>query len=88
MPRWRRDGRAILIGGMFATLLSAEVDGRGTEFAVGRVRRLFDLRPRTDQRSVYAVSTDGERVLVNSVDTGGPPEPVTLLVNWPATVKK
>jgi eukaryotic-like serine/threonine-protein kinase len=87
-PRWHRDGRSILFTGMFLTLFSADVDGRGTEFAVGDVRRLFDLRARIEQRSTFDVSSDGERLLVNSVEVGGSPEPVTLLVNWPATIKR
>lgn len=39
-------------------------------------------------RSFYDVSADGQRFLVNTVVDEGTSGPITLVVNWPALLKK
>jgi dipeptidyl aminopeptidase/acylaminoacyl peptidase len=84
-PRWRRDG-AELFYWAGNTLMAASVNGRGSAFEVGAVRPLFESRRREGGSSSYDVSVDGQRFLVNSVVDES--APVTLLVNWPALLKK
>jgi len=92
-PRWRRDGRELfyLAGN---TIMAAEVNGTGTAFQVGTVRPLFDVRRRSvpylgfGTGSVYDVTGDGQRFLVNVVaDEQGAPPPITVITNWTATLR-
>jgi serine/threonine protein kinase len=82
-PRWRRDGREVFYLAPDKTLIAAEVDGRGHTLTVGSVRPLFQSRARTDARYGYDVSTDGQRFLVNTA-VEMRPEPVSVVINWPA----
>jgi len=85
-PRWRRDGREIFYLDPTTRLMAADVDGRGAEFDIGAVRPLFEARLVLNQRYMYDVSPDGQRFPVNTlVDTA--PQPITLVVNWPALLK-
>ena len=55
------------------------------------VHALFDVRvpaPVLGTRSTYAVAPDGQRFLVNMWDPKAALTPITLVVNWPAAIKK
>jgi len=82
--RWRRDGKEIfyLAGN---TLMAAEVTANGSRFEVGAVQRLFEV-PMVDGYWPYDVSPDGQRFLVNTLE--GAVAPLTIVVNWPAGLKK
>jgi Tol biopolymer transport system component len=84
-PRWRRDGTEIfyLAGNR---LMAAPVNGWGATFEVGAARQLFEVRPRSGSGPVYDVSADG-RFLVNTM-VESTSTPITLVVNWPALLKK
>jgi hypothetical protein len=70
--------------------MAAAVNGQGSAFEVGAVRSLFDTRaPSTiNPRSAYDVSPDGQRFLVNTLVDEAASAPITLVVNWPALLKK
>ena len=82
--RWRRDGKEIfyLAGN---TLMAAGVTANGSRFDVGAVQRLFEV-PMVDGYWPYDVSGDGQRFLVNTLEGAEPP--LTIVVNWPAGLKK
>jgi hypothetical protein len=66
----------------------AAVNGQGSAFEVGEVRRLFSARP-AGVRSAYQVSPDGRRFLFNLAPAPtGTAAPVTVVVNWARDVKK
>jgi serine/threonine protein kinase/Tol biopolymer transport system component len=89
-PRWRRDGKEIFFYN-FADqiLMAATVNVQENGFQVGRVSSLFQAFP-GGPRYFYDVSSDGQRFLLNTT----PPqnatavEPLTLVVNWAAALKK
>jgi eukaryotic-like serine/threonine-protein kinase len=82
--RWRRDSKEIfyLAGN---TLMAAGVTANGSRFEVGAVQRLFDV-PTVDGYWPYDVSPDGQSFLVNTLD--GAVAPLTIVINWPAGLKK
>lgn len=93
-PRWRRDGKELfyLAGN---TLMAAEVNGDGTAFQVGAVRRLFEARLRTESYlafgtgPVYDVAPDGQRFLVDVVgDEEAAPTLITVVTNWTRALGK
>jgi len=89
-PRWRRDGKEIFYLAPDKRLMAAEVNGQGSAFEKGAVRSLFATRaPSTiNPRSAYDVSPDGQRFLVNTLAEEDAAAPITLVVNWPALLKK
>jgi len=92
-PRWRRDGKELfyLAGD---TMMAASVSADGDHFTVGRVQRLFDARPIHPANAanlpftVYDVSPDGQRFLINTLDESSSVAPLTLIQNWPLLLKK
>jgi serine/threonine protein kinase/Tol biopolymer transport system component len=82
--RWRRDGKEIFFLAE-NTLTAAEVTANGSRFEVGAAQRLFDV-PTVDGYWPYDVTPDGQRFLVNTLD--GVVAPLTIVVNWPAGLKK
>jgi len=84
-PRWRRDGKELffLSGGM---LVAASVDGASSSFKIGAVQRLFQTRTSGGPRSVYDVAPDGQRFLVETRGEETTTSPITVVVNWPASL--
>jgi hypothetical protein len=67
--------------------MAAAVNGKGSSFEVGVVKPLFQPR-RAGSRFWYDVSPDGKRFLVNTAPEQASDAPITVVVNWPAGVKK
>ena len=82
--RWRRDGKEIFYLER-NTLMAAGVTANGSRFEVGAVQRLFDV-PTVDGYWPYDVTPDGQRFLVNTLESEV--APLTIVVNWPAGLKK
>jgi len=86
-PRWRGDGREIYYLSPERKLMAVAV-GPGPTFGIPKP--LFQTRVRpgvSGNRTHYVVSRDGQRFLVNTaLDT--PDTPITVIVNWPAALKK
>jgi eukaryotic-like serine/threonine-protein kinase len=91
-PRWRRDGKELFYLNA-NVVMAAEVNGTGAAFQVGAVRRLFEIRRRTESYqgfglgSAYDVTPDGQRFLVNVVEQAPMPPPITVITNWRATLR-
>jgi Tol biopolymer transport system component len=86
-PQWRRDGREIFYVQSGNKLMAAAVDGRGSVFKVGPARRLFEPGWKSFGNPCVA-SPDGQRFLVNMLVEEPSAVPITLVVNWPALLKK
>jgi Tol biopolymer transport system component len=86
-PRWRRDGREIYYLTPDNKIMAVEVGARGDTFEVGAGKALFETRAMRGG-NVYDVTGDGQRFLVNTVVQAQTSAPLTLVVNWPASVKK
>jgi Tol biopolymer transport system component len=81
--RWNADGRELIYVSSNRHFMSVDVD---TEqgFHARAPRRLFDARIRrsTDDMFHYAISRDGQRLLVDAVDGPEPSARVTLATDW------
>jgi Tol biopolymer transport system component len=87
LPRWRRDGKELFFVSNDRKLMSVDVHtvGGSVQFTVPRT--LFQTQLKTPTLGwPYDVSPDGKHFLMN-VTTATTPS-VTLLVNWPALLKK
>jgi Tol biopolymer transport system component len=88
-PQWRADGKELFFTGL-DKLMAVDVLS-SDRFDSGPVRPLFDVRtpaPALGTRSTYAVSPDGQRFLFNTWDSEIALTPLTLVVNWPASMKR
>ena len=65
--------------------MAASVAANGSRFEVGAVQRLFDV-PMVDGYWPYDVAQDGQRFLVNTLESEV--APLTIVINWPAGLKK
>jgi Tol biopolymer transport system component len=85
-PRWRRDGKELFYLSLDNKLMAAEARASGSSFEVGALHTLFETRPSTGFGG-YDVTADGQRFVIN-YSGGQPTAAITLVVNWPAEVKK
>ncbi|MCL4524310.1 MAG: protein kinase [Acidobacteria bacterium] len=88
-PKWRRDGKEIFYLANDDKIMSAEIRVKGTAIEVGAVKPLFQTRAaRQGLGSAFDATADGQRFLVNTAVVEQSASPVTLVVNWPAALKK
>jgi Tol biopolymer transport system component len=86
-PRWRADGRELFYLAANGTLMAVEVRA-SPSFTAGTPAPLFptELRPTEfwyyGGVGVYAPSRDGQRFLINTIETARAPAPINVLLNW------
>ncbi len=91
-PRWRGDSGELYFQAADGPVMAATVDGRGTAFVVGEVKRLFEPRMRNvgfagSNAQNFAVSPDGQRFLVAITEDSAAEPPITFVANWTAALK-
>jgi Tol biopolymer transport system component len=81
-PEWRRDGKELFFVSQDQTLMAAPI-ALDARVDAGVPQRLF---PGVD--SAFAVSRDGQRILLNVPAEGGSRviPPITVVSNWPASL--
>jgi len=87
-PRWRHDGRELFYISLDNKITSAEIAAQGTSFVIGKVTPLFQLNPTSSTGWSYDVTSDGKKFVVCTQTNENAAEPLTLIVNWPALLKK
>jgi eukaryotic-like serine/threonine-protein kinase len=84
-PKWRADGKEIIFGAPDGALMAVDVDGSGAAFQMSTPQRLFTLPPNA---SLGDVSADGKRFLMAVPASQNGQTPITVILNWPALLKK
>jgi eukaryotic-like serine/threonine-protein kinase len=89
LPRWRADSKEVFYIAPDGRLMSAEIGTKGADVEIGTVRPLFraGFLPNVGGYP-YDVSPDGQRFLAIMPDEQVAPEPLTLVQNWTAGLKK
>jgi serine/threonine protein kinase len=89
--RWRGDGKELFYLSPDGKLMAAPVT-EGANFDAGAPIALFRASPReaaaTSEQAFYDVSRDGQRFLINTEARQTAVEPMTLILNWTAKLKK
>jgi Tol biopolymer transport system component/predicted Ser/Thr protein kinase len=85
-PRWRADGKEIFYVAADQRLMAAEVALKGGGIETGEVHPLFGPLS-TGILNQYDVSADGQRILAITPRQNAS-EPLTIVQNWPAELKK
>ena len=90
-PRWRRDGRELFYVSDKNEMNAVEIRAKGEGLELSRPAPLFSFHPslRVFRQGMigYDVSPDGKQFLLNAVADENT-RPLTLVVNWPAELKK
>lgn len=90
-PRWRGDGKELFYLAADSKLMAVPISG-GTNFDAGTPAPLFQASARapvaTSELSTYAVSSDGQRFLINTQTKNPESRPMTVILNWTAALKK
>jgi Tol biopolymer transport system component len=90
-PEWRRDGKELFYIAADGKLTAVPVTTDGTTFSAGTPRALFDVEvpePNPPFPTDYAVTTDGQRFLFNTVVDQPTRPALTVILNWTADFKK
>jgi len=86
-PAWSRDGREIFYLSADNKLMAVEVKADST-FEAGTPRVLFDIRLKATNGRRYDVAADGKRFLINTPVGEVKANPITLVQNWEAEIKR
>ncbi len=86
--RWRGDGKELFFLDPTDNLMAVDVDTSGGTPRLGAPHALFQAIGVQRQVGTYVVTRDGKRFLVNSGSTKQGTEPLTLVLNWTAELKK
>ncbi|MEO8677823.1 MAG: protein kinase [Vicinamibacterales bacterium] len=86
--RWRRDGKEIFYLNGERMLVSVPVKGTGAHFEAGQPTPLFRMETQPSNGSVYDVTSDGQRFIVNAPIPSKVPPHLVVIVNWPSLMKK
>lgn len=85
---WRRDGKELFFLDGANNLMEVDVDTSGSDVRLGVPHALFSAVEARRRGGPYDVTADGKKFLINSGDVKESGEPMTLVVNWPAELKK
>jgi eukaryotic-like serine/threonine-protein kinase len=91
-PRWRHDGKEFYYMAPDKMLMAVELKENGSSLQVASVRPLFEMLQTIYLTGAgvnqYDVTRDGNRFVVVAGTTTGVPEPLHLVTNWDAELKK
>ena len=87
-PKWRRDGKELFFLDSGDNLVAVDVDTSSKAVRLGVPHSLFQAVAVQRQAGVYDVAADGKKFLINSGNQKEASEPFTLVLNWPAELKK
>jgi Tol biopolymer transport system component len=85
-PRWRADGKEIFYIAPDQKLMAAQITTKDGEIQTAEVRPLFGPLL-TGNQYQYDVSADGQRILAIAPRENAS-EPLTIVQNWPAGLKR
>jgi Tol biopolymer transport system component/DNA-binding winged helix-turn-helix (wHTH) protein len=86
-PRWRRDGRELFYLAPDRKLMAVDVRVRGG-LDLGTPRVLFQTNANTVGRNSYALTSDGQRFLIETRNDPVGSAPVTVVLNWTALLNR
>ncbi|HEV2177692.1 MAG TPA: protein kinase [Terriglobia bacterium] len=82
-PRWRRDGKELFYISEDNKLMAVAIQEKSGTLEIGSAQALFQ-----GTGTHYDVTADGKKFVVLTQSTQSGAEPITLVVNWPALLKK
>ena len=86
-PQWRADGKELFFLGLDNMITAVDVTP-GPQHSVAVPHALFPFAQTSVVRHAYAVSRDGSKFLFPMIADRASSPPITVIVNWPATLGK
>jgi Tol biopolymer transport system component len=90
-PRWRGDGKELFYLSTDAKIMAVPIKP-GTGFDPGAPVALFQANPReviaTSEQAIYDVDQNGQRFLINTQIKSAETQPISVILNWDAELKK
>jgi serine/threonine protein kinase len=87
-PRWRSDGKELYYLGLDGRLMAVDV-ALGATAESGPPRVLFETGVNVSSAlDQYVVTSDGKRFLIAVPVGPSAPEPITIVLDWPATLHR
>jgi Tol biopolymer transport system component len=87
-PTWRRDGKELFYFTLDQKLMEVEISADST-LRPGKPAPLFEARYFNIPISPYSPSADGRKFLINTpVDEETNTSPLTVILNWPALLRR
>jgi eukaryotic-like serine/threonine-protein kinase len=87
-PKWRADGKELFFLDTSDTLSAVDFSTRGGAPHLGAPRALFQAVGIQRDFGAYDVTADGEKFLLNSGNLKEGSDPLTLVLNWAAELKR
>jgi hypothetical protein len=86
---WKPDGSSLFYLAPGGKLMEVSVKEKGPAVEIGIPHQFFQMTAISGEpfRRAYTVAPNGQRFLVNALQRGGAPEPLTLVTNWTAGLK-
>ncbi|MGC1105014.1 MAG: hypothetical protein WA876_00610 [Candidatus Acidiferrales bacterium] len=89
VPKWRGDGKELFYISPDHKMMAAGISEQGSGISIGKATPLFTVNlAGTPGGRTYAVGPRGQKFLAITPLGGTGPQAVTLVVNWPALLKK
>jgi serine/threonine protein kinase len=86
--KWRRDGREIFFLDPADKIVAVDVNTSGSAVQLGVPHELFQTVGIQREYGPFDVTADGRKFLLNSGNLKEGTDPLTLVLNWPAELKK
>lgn len=87
--KWRRDGKELFFLDLSDNLVAVDVSTLGNTVRLGTPHVLFHATGgQALQQGAYDVTADGKKFIVDSGDINEESQPLTLVQNWTAELKK
>jgi Tol biopolymer transport system component len=87
-PKWRRDGKELFFLDAADTVTAVDVNTSGGAPQFGAPHALFQAVGIQRDFGPFDVTGDGKKFLVNSGNLKEGSDPLTLVLNWPAELRK
>lgn len=86
--KWRHDGKELFFLDLADNVMAVDVKTDGKTVQFGTPHLLFHVAGIQNQQGPYTVTPDGKKFLINSGDLKEESQPLTLVQNWTAELKK
>jgi serine/threonine protein kinase len=86
--KWRGDGKELFFLDPTDKIVAVDVNASGNAVRLGTPHDLFQTVGIQREYGPFDVSTDGKKFLMNSGNLKEGSDPFTLVLNWPAELKK
>ena len=87
-PKWRKDGKELYFIDSLDNIVAVDVSTSANAVHLGVPHALFQAVGIQRENGPYDVTADGKKFLINSGNVNAGSDPLTLVLNWPAELKK